>query len=280
MIRLYTRIIETGERVLYLKGAPGTAKSAIAADIARIQGWNLIDIRLSLFDECEIIGLPDKEKWEQIRVMNYLPPKWAAQANKGPTLIFFDEINRARLQVLNSCLQLWSYKRIGTDFKFNGDVYMMAAGNLGFADACDVIEFDSATEQRMFVVEHSLTYPMWVEGFAKNNINPVILDYLKDETEKFIVGNVVGDNTEKTVANPRTWTNLSNYLKDSDGNFITKTDEIMELIGYTPIGENAVTFGHSFIGITIFDFINWLGKRKHHSLQSVISGKMKKTKVK
>jgi hypothetical protein len=50
----------------------------------------------------------------------------------------------------------------GTAFKFNDNVLMMSSGNLGDEDGTDVEEFDSALNNRLIHINHTLDVQEWL----------------------------------------------------------------------------------------------------------------------
>jgi MoxR-like ATPase len=163
--------------VVYLEGRPGEGKSSIIRSIAQKTNRKFFDIRLSQMDETDIGLFPFVDTNE--KCLNYVVPRWAVEANKQPSIILFDELNRAQLPIRNAALQILLDRKIGWDFLFNDDVLFFAAGNVGESDGCDVEEFDAALWGRLIHVKHSLTIDEWIDGFAKENVWEVVVSYLK-----------------------------------------------------------------------------------------------------
>lgn len=280
MVRFYTDVVLLNERTLYLVGPPGSAKSAIGRSIAINQGLKFIDVRASEYDSTDIIGFPCKTSNSKgDRYMDFVPPPWAYEANQQASFIFLDEINRATIEVLNACLQLLSYKTIGTSFKFNDNVYFMAAGNLGVEDGCDVQEMDSATEQRFLKINHSLTFPMWRDSYGEKNVHPWIIEYLENDTDKFLQSNMKDGIITNNVGNPRTWSELSNWLKDKESDWIFDKDLLKKRCSIKPLGKNARTFGFSYVGSAIHEFIKYIEKKEVSNIENVAKGKFKNVKM-
>ena len=135
--QLYFRIMYAKSGVLFLTAEPGVAKSAIMRTIAKKLGFQYFDVRLSMVDEIDVGLFPyrkemeidlesdDKEMVKKIiSVMSYAIPEWAWESNQKPTIIHFEELNRAPLAVRNAALQILLERSIGTSFKFNNNVFM------------------------------------------------------------------------------------------------------------------------------------------------------------
>lgn len=227
----YFRIMKAQSGVLFITAEPGVAKSAIMKSIAKKMGMEYFDIRLSMIDEIDVGLFPyrkemeidlndesDETKKKIISVMSYAIPEWAFLSNQKPTLIHFEELNRAPLAVRNAALQILLERAIGTTFKFNDNVYMVSSGNLGEADGTDVEEFDRALNNRLIHMSHTLTLPEWINDFAEANVHPVIINFLKNREEHFLHSLDERRSKESVAyATPRSWTFLSDYIVKNYG---------------------------------------------------------------
>lgn len=197
--------------VLYISSKPGIAKSAIARSIAQKMGYQYMDMRLSMADETDF-KFPYLKDYDldgtTVKSHGYSIPEWALRANHSPTIIHFEELNRAPQFVRNAALQILLEREIG-DFKFNENVLMLASGNLGDEDGTDVEEFDNALNNRLIHLSHSLSSQDWQKDFAQDNIHPVLLSYIKAYPDK-----IYQNPTEnsKAYATPRSWTFLSDFI--------------------------------------------------------------------
>lgn len=220
--------------VLYIKGKPGIGKTAILENMARVLGFQYMDIRLTIKDETDVGVFPtisevkitlddsliynsnddvDFNNVKDIKVLEYVVPKWAIIANTRPTIVVFEELNRATLAVRNAALQILLERRIDVEFKFNTNVYFAATGNLGEEDGTDVEEFDSALNNRLIHEVHDLTAEEWIENFANDKIHPTIVSFIKANPDYMYrkVNDSNGTEAEK-YATPRSWNMLSEYL--------------------------------------------------------------------
>ena len=74
----YLKMIKPQHGVLYLKSAPGRAKSAILATLAKKLGWQYIDLRLAQLDPIAVGMFPSTEMVKYgdstIKVMDFVTP--------------------------------------------------------------------------------------------------------------------------------------------------------------------------------------------------------------
>ena len=251
----YFRIMYGQSGVLFLTAEPGVAKSAIMRKIAKKLGFQYFDIRLSMVDEIDVGLFPYRKDMEIdldddsgvamrkiISVMSYAIPEWAYMSNLKPSIIHFEELNRAPLAVRNAALQILLERAIGTTFKFNTNVYMVSSGNLGEMDGTDVEEFDRALNNRLIHYKHTLTLPEWIEDFANENIHPIIISFLKGNEEHFLNSyDEKRSKSQEAYATPRSWTFLSDYIVRNYGMMSSITEFISDIrdIGASYVGDGA-----------------------------------------
>jgi hypothetical protein len=257
-LKFYESAIKSKSGVLYVKGKPGTGKTAIFGKMAEDNSWSLYDIRLSQIDEADL-QFPFLEECNSQKVTNYAPPKWAIEANKRPCLIVFDELNRSKLAVRNAALQILNERRIG-DLKFNDGVHMVALGNLGEEDGTEVEEFENALKNRLITVKHDLLFADWVKDFAEKNVHKDILTFLKSNGEYFY--RLPEKENEDSYPTPRSWTFLSDMIKNTYSS-AAKIEEYMELIA---------SFGHCYVGATATSkFVRYLQDMQSLSINDIIN---------
>ncbi len=270
------RIVMSNAGVLFLEGKPGIGKTAIMEALADKHNLLFTDLRLAQIDSSEVGGIPKAfvEKMEvhgesvDEHYFKYCLPNWAIRANKATSiknhktgknysgaLIFFDELNRASLETRNASLQILNEKKIGDSFKFNDNVYMASAGNLGDEDGTEVEEFDSALWNRLVPMRYELTFGEWKNQFAAANVNPFIVEFLEGRPE--FMWKKDSKDVEKSYATPRSWTNLSKIVgKDAD------IDETLMV---------ATDFGSMYVGSSINQFLRFLQDRKAISLKDILA---------
>lgn len=275
--RLYFDIMNSGNS-LYLRGKPGTAKSAIGLSITKKVGIKYIDRRLSQIDETDIglypvlddtfkrlekaakmkhLGYLNDEEFESIKkelvknmksgqvdLLHFAVPDWAFNANVEPTLIHLEELNRANVHVRNAALQLLNERQIG-DLKLNDNVFLMSSGNLGEEDGTEVDEMDLALSNRLVIVDHDLPIEEWVREFAKDNVWSIIIDYVRANPLEYYK---LPNEKETRYATPRSWTNLSKFITYKWGKEPKDFREIIQFL---------LNNGRSFIGDSVAGFIRY-----------------------
>ena len=248
--------------VLNITSKPGVAKSAIGKSIAHKTDFAYQDIRLSMIDETDVGLYPSVNEVESngkmVKCLDFVVPRWAIEANKQPTIIHFEELNRASQQVRNAALQILLERQIGTDFVFNDNVLMMSSGNLGDEDGTDVEEFDSALNNRLIHINHTLSVDEWINDFATNNCHKLVTSFIKAHPEQ-----MYKDATENTkaYATPRSWTMLSEFIVCNYGEDASPRDflPLLKEVASGYLGNSAMKFVQyceDMLNISINDVIN------------------------
>jgi len=221
------------------------------------------DLRLAEMDETEIGSYPKERIDESTKIdyLDYIIPRWAIKANEQPTILIFEEINRAPQMILNAALKILFEREVGSNYKLNENVYMVATGNLGDEDGTFVNELDSALNNRLIHINHSLTVDEWVEAFARDNVISDIVDFLKSNPASYYSTSIdEHDNIAESYATPRSWTMLSDNIKANFGQQPLPNE-------YT---NYVIDVGSSFVGPEISKFLTYLEDISQISMEDII----------
>jgi len=134
---------------------------------------------------------------------------------------------------------------------------MMSSGNLGDEDGTDVEEFDSALNNRLVHINHTLAVDEWIGDFSNDNCHKLITSFIKAHPEQMYK---TSDNS-KAYATPRSWTMLSEFIVCNYGmdasprEFLPLLKEVAS--GY--LGNSAMKFVQyceDMLNISIQDVLN------------------------
>jgi hypothetical protein len=254
--RVYWMMIQSKGAVPMLKGRPGEAKTAILRTIAKKLNLQYIDIRLSQVDEVVVTGFPAVN--EDGKTFSFRTPDWATKANSQPTLICFEEYNRARLEQRNAAMQIMCEREVGMNLKLNDDVYMVATGNLGEEDGTDVEEIEAAQKGRLATIRHNLTIQDWEDGYAAENVHPLVLSFVKSNPQYFY--KYEGDEVD-SYASARTWDYLSMFIKTNFGDKNVNYSELVDVL---------MTVGKSYVGSSITPLIRYITQMQQVSVKDIL----------
>jgi hypothetical protein len=187
---------------VYVEGAPGIGKSEAVKQLATERGARVVDVRLSMFDPVDLRGLPaivdGLTKWMR-------PQIWPV-ASDGPAFLFFDEMDRAPLAVLNAALQIVLDRRIG-EHVLPDSVRIIAAGN-GATDR-GTNKLPGATANRFLHLTAEFDPAAMREHFNAIGVHPLIVafNHLRPDT-----GYAQPAAGEKAFATPRQWERVNRFL--------------------------------------------------------------------
>lgn len=234
VVRSAMKIKRIKKDKIFLWGLPGIGKSAGIAQLVKeenerlmeitpkedlfynrngeLVAFDFIDIRLSLKDATDISGLPtfytdkDGKKRTEWALPDEFPtdPKW-----KG--IIFLDEFNLAQPLVMNACYQLVEDRRIGT-YKLPDGAIIVAAGNDNDCKAFNT-ELPDAMKDRFTHIKIGIDFETWMLWAVKNNINPNIITFLKNQKPELFYDKQALENGETVFATPRSWEVVSQILE-------------------------------------------------------------------
>lgn len=168
-------------------GKHGIAKSAMISQVAKELGYGFIPLILSQREAVDLLGVPDKmfDDETKMSVTEYHPPKWFAQAvYRGKLIIFLDELNRARPEVIKAAFELVNERRLN-NMKLRDDVIIVVACNPADGEGrYQVTEFDEAMIDRFMHIHVKPDLKVW-GAWAKEkredgspNIHEDITDFL------------------------------------------------------------------------------------------------------
>lgn len=256
--------------VLFIKGRPGIAKSALLQSIANKLGMVFIDIRVPTKDETDLGTYPIVRVTEKgYSVLEHAVPDWADMTKDESKnyLIVFEELNRADKPQRNAALGLLNERFIGHAFKFGTNVFMAATGNLGDEDGTDVEEFDIALSSRLihktWKMEGADGLMFWKESYANGRVHPDLLRFLDANPTAFYPAM---EKQKDIIACPRTWTNLSEAIVNWYG-MESSVDEF---------GTFLIEDGKDYVGGHAAAFHKYLIDNKRITLQDVLQGKYRK----
>lgn len=235
----------------YIHGKPGIGKSAIVAKIAERRGIGFIDLRLSQLESSDVRGIPTPDM--KLGASRWLPPETIPfEAFKDLNvpgdhgrkfsdggILFLDEFNRARFDVLQPSFQLVLDHRVGLH-KLLDNWFIVCAGNLGEEDKTEVTEItDSALNNRFihFFADDAGLYDCWKEwAETDGKVHSDVLGFLATKPSALYTDPKEG---EVVFCTPRSWDKFSQLLKQNPEMDVSK---LTQMIGYPLLGSVVYQF--------------------------------------
>ncbi|WP_321313111.1 MoxR family ATPase [Halarcobacter sp.] len=218
---------------IFLWGPPGIGKSSIVSQIAKEQGIECIDLRLSLLDPTDLRGIPFFKQEDNSAV--WAPASFLPDGSKEKGILFLDELNTAAPMVQASAYQLILDRKIG-EYTLPEGWSIVAAGNRE-SDRGVVFRMASPLANRFVHLEMQPCIEDWKIWANKTNINKTIIAFISYRPDALFAFNTQDES--KSFATPRTWEYVNEILE-------SKPDEdlLLTMIGGA-IGEELAA---SFLG--------------------------------
>lgn len=226
-VRAYTERDETGQlcipavsqRPLFLLGPPGIGKTAILSQLAQELGVSLVCYTMTHHTRQSALGLPlIREKQYGGRIVSateYTMSEILAavydcmeQSGQQTGILFLDEINCVSETLTPAILQLLQSKQFGTHRLPEGWV-IVAAGNPPQYNQSARL-FDTATMDRVRLLEIAQSYPVWRRYALARGLHPAIVSYLELQPEHFFT--VQAHAHGRSFVTARSWEDLSRTL--------------------------------------------------------------------
>lgn len=208
--QLYTILEDTpDDQNIMLVGKHGIGKSQILTEYYSKKGMQVITLFLGqMNDPGDIIGLPDKN--EKTNKTEFLLPYWFPTDNK-PIVLFLDELNRARPEVLQTIMDLTLNRKLAGKTLPEGSRIVSAVN-----DGIDYLltELDPALVSRFNIYEFDPTVDDWLSWACANNLDHRIISFIQDNPDY-----LDGDSTYRQEAglnrtpDRRSWKRASDVMK-------------------------------------------------------------------
>lgn len=255
---------------ILMRGPTGVGKSHLARQVAEHHNLPFIDVRGSTMSEGDVGGYPDIEGMKETGVMTFCMPSWFMRACNEPVVVMLDELNRSLPGVQQSFFQLVLDRELGNDkngnpYRLHPETRVIAAVNHG--SEYDVNEMDPALLRRFWVCDIIPTVQDWVEWAIDNEIDSVLIDFIKQNPAHFRVDpSTVEPGT--VCPNPASWHRVAECLQHMNMSPSNVSGQDC------PAGMYAVTMGlvGSEAAISFCSFVKEY--EKQISAQDVVNGKL------
>ena len=186
-----------------LVGSPGCGKSEIIHQIANDFNLQLIDLRLSQCDPCDLAGFPTVEGGKS----DYIPMKHfpiegdPIPEGKAGWLLFLDEATSASPAIQAAAYKLILDRMVGSHH-LHKNVAIVAAGNLE-TDNAIVQPMSTALQSRLVHLELNIDPQEWINWATSKQVDYRITAFINFKPGMLYT--FKPDHTDKTYACPRTW---------------------------------------------------------------------------
>lgn len=198
------------KRPLFIHGSPGVGKSSVVAEVCKLMGGKLFDLRLSQIDQVDLRGMPFYNR--DTGLMEWAPPvdlPSKEEAAKYPVVfVFLDEMNSAAPAIMATAYQLCLDRKCGT-YSLPDNAVIIAAGNKN-TDGGVVYKMPTPLSNRFVHAELRIDFESWNDWAVDTRIHPDVIGFL--EVSKHSLCDFDPKSPNRSFATPRTWEFVSQIL--------------------------------------------------------------------
>lgn len=207
---------------IMLVGKHGIGKSEILTHHFQKDGIKVVTLFLGqMSDPGDIIGLPSKveikdEKGNVTSQTDFTPPYWFPVDGK-PIVLFLDELNRARPEILQTVMDLTLNRKLAGKALPEGS-RVIAAVNDG--DEYQLTDLDPALVSRFNIYEFRPSVEEWLNWATANKVDERVINFIQNNPT-WLDGD--GDGTKKNEyqgldksADRRAWKKVSDIMLKID----------------------------------------------------------------
>ena len=167
--------ITPADHNLMLVGRHGIGKSEILTDYFTEKGMTVVGLFLGqMSDPGDLIGIPTKN--EKTGKTDFMPPYWFPLDGK-PIVLFLDELNRARPEILQTIMDL-ALNRMLAGRKLPEGSRIVSAVNAG--DQYQLTDLDPALVSRFNIVNFRPTVQEWLLWARKAGIDERVTGFIQE----------------------------------------------------------------------------------------------------
>lgn len=223
---------------IMLVGKHGIGKSRILEDYYASKNAQVVTLFLGqMADPGDLIGLPEKN--EKTGKTDFMLPYWFPTDGK-PVVLFLDELNRARPEVLQTIMDLTLNRKLAGKTLPQGS-RIISAVNSG--NEYQLTDLDPALVSRFNIYTFEPTVQNWLNWASSQKIDSRIISFIEQNPE-LLDGSDVDISSENLERSPdrRSWERTSNIIK----NFETLTEKEKPIISGI-IGNRATSLFFRFV---------------------------------
>lgn len=195
---------------IMLVGVHGIGKSRIITDYYQAKGLEVVTLFLGqMSDPGDLIGLPHLN--EKTQRTEFLPPYWFPLDDK-PIVLFLDELNRARPEMLQSVMDLALNRKIAGRSLPKGSC-LVAAINDGAE--YQITELDPALVSRFNLYYFQPTVTEWLLWAERKGLDSRLIEYIEHHHERLDAPISNPSDTIEKSADRRAWERVSDILKEA-----------------------------------------------------------------
>ncbi|MCP4108865.1 MAG: AAA domain-containing protein [Desulfobacteraceae bacterium] len=201
------------EQNIMLIGKHGIGKSEIISDFFKKQGMKVVAFFLGqMSDPGDLIGLMHKD--EKTGQSVFLPPYWWP-VEGNPIVLFLDELNRARPEILQAVQDLTLNKTLAGKRLPKGSIVISAVNE---GEEYQLTDLDPALVSRFNLYEFAPTVEEWLLWASSKEIDQRLITFIQ-KNRHYLDGDGINREEAEIVSgltktpDRRAWVKVSDFIK-------------------------------------------------------------------
>ena len=214
---------------IMLVGNHGIGKSEILTEYFAAKGMKVVPLFLGqMSDPGDLIGIPNRN--ESTGKTDFMPPYWFPLDGK-PIVLFLDELNRARPEVLQTIMDL-ALNRTLAGKKLPEGSRIISAVNAG--DQYQLTDLDPALVSRFNIVNFRPTTQEWLLWADRVGVDARVMEFIRENPmwlDKDPDAREGADTGLDKTPDRRAWKRVSDILKNAPDISPVVTKAISAIVG-------------------------------------------------
>jgi len=220
---------------LVLKGNSGVGKTSKVRAMAEEEGWGLINVSMAGLAVEALSGIPsdmkapEMNKYSEMEFDDSMTTRWSvpeliegantlAVKNNG-CILLLDDLHEAPQHIISYMYDLLLERKVG-QYRLDSKVAIVATMNN--SEETNYQGFSAAVVNRLMILEEEFNFDKWFKVFG-----PKMHLYVRSFLQNHRRYALEQEDTMNPFATPRSWTFLSNTIKDLDSDvFISNIKKV------------------------------------------------------
>ena len=229
---------------IMLSGKHGIGKSKIITDFFTAKGQKVVTLFLGqMSDPGDLIGLPNKD--EETGKTIFMPPYWFPTDNQ-PVVLFLDELNRARPEILQTIMDLALNRKLaGRELPAGSRI--VSAVNDG--EEYQLTDLDPALVSRFNIYNFRPTIGEWLLWASQAGIDKHVTEFIENNN-RMLDGDGAATESSSSLEKPpdrRGWERVSDILRNTPTITGTTKKVVAGIVGAKAAAEFFESFNQSSV---------------------------------